>query len=290
MSVSLIMACAPITPLPGGLPIPSPTSMPSGSSSPGLPSPGGTPSPSPSSSGESGGSSSPSGGSSGGGGGTPSSYEPIPAGGGGLPGGGGGGASDGDSDSDGDGDGDGGNQEDAELSWEQIEGGEADGDGEGTGDWQTSNQLPGPEDVGSAAGAEADDGAGNGNSAEDTPGGADAELEGALEDFDGEILAEREIVQEAAASSGAAGIPLPDDGPGSGEDGESEAGGLAGPAPKSMPPTPAPPRPGSGVPNDVPDAKDDDIIARQLREAAMQEEDAELREKLWEEYRKYKKG
>ena len=40
----------------------------------------------------------------------------------------------------------------------------------------------------------------------------------------------------------------------------------------------------------VPDARDDDIIARQLREAAMQEEDEELREKLWEEYRRYKKG
>jgi hypothetical protein len=41
---------------------------------------------------------------------------------------------------------------------------------------------------------------------------------------------------------------------------------------------------------DLPDAKDDDIIARQLREAAMQESDPELKEKLWEEYRRYKKG
>ena len=32
---------------------------------------------------------------------------------------------------------------------------------------------------------------------------------------------------------------------------------------------------------------DDDIIARQLREAALAEEDPELRERLWEEYRKY---
>ena len=35
---------------------------------------------------------------------------------------------------------------------------------------------------------------------------------------------------------------------------------------------------------------DDDIIARQLREAAEQETDPEVKEKLWEEYRKYKEG
>jgi hypothetical protein len=42
------------------------------------------------------------------------------------------------------------------------------------------------------------------------------------------------------------------------------------------------------VPDDLPDAKDDDIVARQLREAAQNETDPELREKLWEEYRRYK--
>ena len=35
---------------------------------------------------------------------------------------------------------------------------------------------------------------------------------------------------------------------------------------------------------------DDDIVARQLREAAEKETDPELKEKLWEEYRKYKAG
>ena len=43
------------------------------------------------------------------------------------------------------------------------------------------------------------------------------------------------------------------------------------------------------TPPDIPDGKDDDIVARQLREAAENEQDPELREKLWEEYRKYKK-
>ena len=35
---------------------------------------------------------------------------------------------------------------------------------------------------------------------------------------------------------------------------------------------------------------DDDIVARQLREAAMKEKDPQLRERLWQEYRDYKKG
>lgn len=37
-----------------------------------------------------------------------------------------------------------------------------------------------------------------------------------------------------------------------------------------------------------PAADDDDIVARQLREAAENESDPELREKLWQEYRRYK--
>jgi len=43
-------------------------------------------------------------------------------------------------------------------------------------------------------------------------------------------------------------------------------------------------------PADIPDGNDDDIVARQLREAATRETDPELKKKLWEEYRKYKLG
>ena len=46
----------------------------------------------------------------------------------------------------------------------------------------------------------------------------------------------------------------------------------------------------SRVPEDVGDGSDDDIVARQLREAAMKEDDPELREKLWDEYRRYKQS
>lgn len=42
------------------------------------------------------------------------------------------------------------------------------------------------------------------------------------------------------------------------------------------------------APADIPVGSDDDVVARQLREAAMREPDPALREKLWDEYRKYK--
>ncbi|MDH5737778.1 MAG: hypothetical protein OEZ23_05675, partial [Gammaproteobacteria bacterium] len=38
------------------------------------------------------------------------------------------------------------------------------------------------------------------------------------------------------------------------------------------------------------DSQDDDIVARQLREAAVAETDPELKAKLWEEYHRYKAG
>jgi hypothetical protein len=64
---------------------------------------------------------------------------------------------------------------------------------------------------------------------------------------------------------------------------QSSGGGVGGGGPKGG----AGP---AGVPSDIPDGRDDDIVARQLREAAMKETDPELRERLWEEYRKYKQS
>jgi len=45
---------------------------------------------------------------------------------------------------------------------------------------------------------------------------------------------------------------------------------------------------GASPPPDLPDGSDDDVLARQLREAAQSEPDPELRAKLWREYRRYK--
>ena len=41
------------------------------------------------------------------------------------------------------------------------------------------------------------------------------------------------------------------------------------------------------LPDDIVENVGDDIIAKQLYEAALAEEDPELRERLWDEYRKY---
>ena len=41
------------------------------------------------------------------------------------------------------------------------------------------------------------------------------------------------------------------------------------------------------VPEDIIENVGDDIVARQLYEAALAEDDPVLRERLWEEYRKY---
>ena len=41
------------------------------------------------------------------------------------------------------------------------------------------------------------------------------------------------------------------------------------------------------TPDDIPDLVSEDIVSRQLREAALSEEDPVLRERLWEEYRMY---
>jgi hypothetical protein len=46
----------------------------------------------------------------------------------------------------------------------------------------------------------------------------------------------------------------------------------------------------AATPPDVGNGSDDDIVARQIRKAAENESDPELRKKLWDEYRKYKQG
>lgn len=169
------------------------------------------------------------------------------------------------------------------------------------GDWETSNQLPGgqtsnippmPSERGLPPGQGQAGGASPGQS-------GDRELDKALEDFDGEILAERSVIQTRSNErAGSAGTPsdLPPSGDPSGEPATGDPGSAnqqtASYEPRGMPsqnrPQRTAPAAGSSLPDDIPDARDDDIIARQLREAAMNEADPELREKLWEEYRRYK--
>ncbi|MCW8126509.1 hypothetical protein OQE62_07970, partial [Microbulbifer halophilus] len=149
-----------------------------------------------------------------------------------------------------------------------------------------------------------------------------AELEGEFDStmasYDGMILREREYVRNRPASAedeGAEGeeapppgesledliesaeaeIPAPPGG-GGGEGPGAEQNNSSGQA--TGPGMPTKGRKGEYnhtgttpvVPADIPDGDDDDVVARQIREAATRESDPELREKLWEEYRKYKKA
>jgi hypothetical protein len=157
--------------------------------------------------------------------------------------------------------------------------------------------------------------AGAGSGAVSTGGSRAEELEGQFEaslgTFDGVLLSEQERLaeqrQKAAESEargtvpgggtagayedaggagegsfGGTGAPPPGEGGSAGETdaGTEGAGGAMGTGSGG----------GAGVPADVGSGADDDIVARQLREAAMKEKDPELREKLWDEYRNYKQG
>jgi hypothetical protein len=141
----------------------------------------------------------------------------------------------------------------------------------------------------------------------------DKQLEQGAGDFDAIILeseaehraAERERAANQAASgsavSGSGGYAGDEGSPygegmgegtgeGAGEEvasggGYSTGGGMGGASrgggvPQNTAKYPPPP--------DIPSGDGDDVVARQLREAAMREPDPAVREKLWEEYRKYK--
>jgi hypothetical protein len=139
----------------------------------------------------------------------------------------------------------------------------------------------------------------------------DAELNAGLGEYDERLLREQERVKAAT--------PLPDEinggggggqgdgtGDGAGEDaadaegGSDASGSDAGTAAGEQSPSGTASRgagagggaqrTGPGTPPDIPDGSDDDVVARQLREAAEKETDPELKKKLWEEYRKYKQG
>lgn len=157
---------------------------------------------------------------------------------------------------------------------------------------------------------------GGGQSSAERQASLEAELEGSFGRYDGMILRERDKVLAEGASRGAQdqleqNPPGFDGGTGQG-DGQgdnpygapkTQAGGQQqgngqrnqgdGQGPSTTPGGRGAAGAPSGnnlpvVPDDIPDGRDDDIVARQIREAAIAEKDPKLREKLWEEYRKYK--
>jgi hypothetical protein len=147
--------------------------------------------------------------------------------------------------------------------------------------------------------------------------GLDRKLDKSLSEFDSLILREQEILEQrretSAAAGGGGGAGTAAAGAGGAEDGGSESGDEDAAQGKSEGTGGSPDEPSGAevasdegavettepetsdvsngrIPPDVGDGSDDDIVARQLREAAMKEEDPELREKLWDEYRAYKFG
>lgn len=159
-----------------------------------------------------------------------------------------------------------------------------------------------------AGGNTADGKTGQGRqSGKDGKGSGDKAFEDTLSDFDREIMDERAVIA-ARRNSAADGLPEEEaeaDREGNG-DGDGQVGDATSDAPTpsetvaggGSPVLGGPPREGDypqtvastfPVPADVPSGSDDDVLARQLREAAMKEPDPELRERLWNEYRRYKK-
>ena len=135
----------------------------------------------------------------------------------------------------------------------------------------------------------------------------DAELLGGLGDFDEMLLREQERIRAAAPRDDAtdvgegAGAGAEGDG-GEGGGGEADASGagegestpggtgdaVAGMGGRAQGDRSRRPGGRAGVPPDIPDGDGDDVVARQLREAAEKETSPELKAKLWEEYRRYK--
>lgn len=154
--------------------------------------------------------------------------------------------------------------------------------------------------------------------AEEQVAALDEMLMAGLGEYDERLLREQERIKAATPNSnsgsggGAGGAGGDGSGSGSeggeqgdsGSDGESNGqGGMAGNSQETgttggqREGGPVDSSEGSGKggndseqPPDVGDGSDDDVVARQLREAAEKETDPELKEKLWEEYRRYKRG
>ena len=181
-------------------------------------------------------------------------------------------------------------------------------DGQGTGGSGDDEQVTQQSGEGSAAGnasapgtrasggMETDSGTGGPMTAAEQVAILDRQLEESTRDFDGIIFDEEERQREAERDRAAESAQTTESATGSvaGEE-PSYGGGMASAGSGSVgggiggragaPPTDAAKYP---PPADIPSGNDDDVVARQLREAAMREPDAAVREKLWSEYRKYK--
>src|SRR5256885_1417784 len=158
---------------------------------------------------------------------------------------------------------------------------------------------------------------GPGQTSEERRAAIDKRLDDSLGSFDAELRTEQQrVAQERDARRAAAAGSAAAEGRGADKSGDS-AGTAATEAPPEDTDSSAPGRhPGRHKPRDpsgdlksekagkkpddnagngasareIPDGSDDDVVARRLRQAAQQETDPELKEKLWQEYIDYKKN
>jgi hypothetical protein len=184
------------------------------------------------------------------------------------------------------------------------------GEGQGSAGYGDQPAGEGGSENSTGPGGQADSTTGTSTSAGGRPGNGtltpaeqvailDAQLERGTGEFDAMILEEqaeqRRAAREQAArqsttatgetSTGEPGGGMADAGgysTGGGMPGAALPGGGGGASEIPQNTAKYPP------PADIPSGSDDDVVARQLREAAMREPDPAVREKLWEEYRKYK--
>lgn len=135
----------------------------------------------------------------------------------------------------------------------------------------------------------------------------DGQLRRTYEVYDEMLRREQADARGAANRAGNSGGGNEPPGGSGGQGGAPQPGGTVSGGPGGLPNGPggadiagAPGMPPGGppvdretfpVPDDIasanPDGRGDDVVARQLREAAMTEPDPELREALWDEYRNY---
>jgi len=138
----------------------------------------------------------------------------------------------------------------------------------------------------------------------------DEQLDRSMGDYDGMILTEREYIQNRGNEEGSeqevevadVGTLYDDVLNGEAESSNQQASNKPGNSSSSgvgnMPTVSSNDKDGDfkhkqtvyAPPADISSGNDDDVVARQIREAALNEADPVLREKLWQEYRKYKKA
>lgn len=140
-----------------------------------------------------------------------------------------------------------------------------------------------------------------------SPGALNDKFEATIASYDGMILRERDYIANRRNQKGSEDDveqiegPIFDEGDLASEGGQQGNQTAAGPSAEGQgngngsQPVGGTARQGeyttvavAAPPPDIPSGDDDDVVARQIREAAMRETDPKLREKLWEEYRKYK--